>query len=72
MSGTAVVAAGSPTALARAVSEIAAELAPLGRWTTPEQFECLVQAMALGRTAPQALRSRFERLHEVLGHDGYE
>jgi len=72
MSGTAVVAADSPTVLARAASEIAAELAPLARWTTPERFECLVQAMALGRAAPQALRSRFERLHEVLGHDGYE
>lgn len=70
MSGTAVVAAGAPTVLARAVSEIAAEIAPLARWTTPERFESLVQAMALARADGHALGSRFERLHEVLGHGG--
>jgi hypothetical protein len=69
MSGTAVVAAGSPTPLARAVSEIAAEIAPLARWTTSERFATLVEALALARADPGALRSRFERLQQVLGYD---
>lgn len=69
MSGTAVVAASSPTPLALAASEIAARIAPVARWTTPERFESLVQALAVGRAYPHALRARFERLHEVFGDD---
>ena len=71
MFGTAVVAAGSPTPLACAVSEIAAELAPLARWTSPERFAALVEAMALARADPRDLRERFECLHQLMGHQGY-
>jgi hypothetical protein len=71
MFGTAVVAAGSPTPLARAVSEIAAELAPLARFSTPERFAALVEATALAHADPRELRARFERLHKMMGHDGY-
>lgn len=69
MSGTAVVAAGSPTHLALAESEIAARIAPVARWTTPERLQSLVQALVVARAYPDALRARFARLHEVFGED---
>jgi hypothetical protein len=52
-------------------TEIAAELAPLARWSTPERFAALVEAMALANADPGELRDRFERLHRAMGHDGY-